>query len=222
MIAESDARFQDTADIGESWSFPGYKDDVYACLKEGNFEQKCFEIVKATPEKNLVDYKLVWRDPIDTWLSPSARVALIGDAAHCHLPTSAQGGSQAMEDGVALAVALDRCQGDVPLGMKVFERIRFNRSHVTHMASISIRDGYHNVDFEGEEIKENPQILNLPRPEWVLEYDITSESEKNFERLAKDVREGRQGTIQELAIPAGGNYDLESRIVDRTKKVAVA
>lgn len=130
-----------------------------------------------------------------------------------------------MEDGVALAVALDRAKGDVALGMKVFERIRFNRSHVTHMASISIRDGYHNVDFEGEEIKKNPQILNLPRPEWVLEYDITAESEKHFAALAKDIQEGRKGTIQELAIPAGGNYDLESRIVDRTKvpsKVAAA
>ncbi|KAB5580378.1 MAK1-like monooxygenase [Coniochaeta sp. 2T2.1] len=204
---------KDTADIGESWSFPGKKEDVLACLAEGGFEQKLVEMVEATPAKNLVDYKLVWRDPLDTWLSPSARIALIGDAAHCHLPTSAQGGSQAMEDGLALAIALDRARGDVPLGLRVFERIRFNRSHVTHMASITTRDGYHNVDWDGDDIKKNPQVLNIPRPEWVIEYDTASEAEKHFDLLAADVRSYRQGTIQELALPAGGDYKVESRKV---------
>ncbi|KAK3322790.1 MAK1-like monooxygenase [Apodospora peruviana] len=206
---------KDTADIGESWSFPGKKEDALACLAEGGFEQKLVEMVKATPERNLVDYKLVWRDPLEkTWLSPSARMCVIGDAAHCHLPTSAQGGSQAMEDGVALAIALDRAQGDVPLGLRVFERIRFNRSHVTHMSSISVRDGYHNVDWDGDLIKKNPQVLNLPRLSWVIEYDIFSEAEKHFDQLAADVRSYRPGTIQELALPAGGTYDvLENRKV---------
>lgn len=195
--------------------------DVFECLKEGGFEQALIEIVKATPENNLVDYKLVWRDPLSTWLSPTARVALIGDAAHCHLPTSAQGGSQAMEDGVALAIALDKAEGDVPLGLRVFERIRFNRSHVTHMASIVIRDGYHNVDWDGEDIKKNPQILNLPRPTWVIEYDIAKESEASFEALAKDVRDGREGTIEELSLPAGGDYLPESRIVCQPNTLTV-
>ncbi|CAI6029523.1 hypothetical protein V2G26_010307 [Clonostachys chloroleuca] len=198
---------KDTEDIGESWSFPGRKQDVMDCLAQGKFEKRLVEVVNATPEKNIVDYKLVWRDPLETWLSPSAHTVLIGDAAHCHLPTSAQGGSQAMEDGVALAVALDRSQGDVALGLRVFERIRFNRSHVTHMASIAVRDGYHNVDWDGDFIRENPHILALPRPEWVIEYDIEKESEKYFERLAADVRNGKQGTIQQLALPAGGDYE---------------
>ncbi|KAH0593834.1 hypothetical protein MHUMG1_08586 [Metarhizium humberi] len=210
---------KDTDDIGESWSYPGKKSDVLACLQESGFEQKLFEVVNETPDEDIVDYKLVWRDPLKTWLSPSSRIAVIGDAAHCHLPTSAQGGSQAMEDGVALAIALDRAKGDVPLGMKVFERIRFNRSHITHMASIWIRDGYHNVDWEGEEIKKNPQILNLPRPSWVIEYDIAAESEKHFDQLSKDVKDGRQGTIEELSLPAGGDYRPESRIVKKADKV---
>ncbi|KPM41898.1 hypothetical protein AK830_g4623 [Neonectria ditissima] len=211
----------DSEDIGESWSFPGKKEDVLACLAEADFDQKLVEIVKATPAENLVDYKLVWRDPLRTWLSPSARITLIGDAAHCHLPTSAQGGSQAMEDGVALAIALKRSKGDVPLALRVFERIRFSRSHVTHMASISIRDGYHNVDWDGEELRKNPEILNLPRPEWVIEYDVESESEKHFEHLAADVRSYRPGAIEELALPAGGDYKPESRKFGKTKMVAV-
>lgn len=194
--------------------------DVLSCLAEGGFEERLVEIVKATPEQNLVDYKLVWRDPLKTWLSPSARIVLIGDAAHCHLPTSAQGGSQAMEDGVALAISLERAKGDVPLALRVFERIRFNRSHVTHMASIAVRDGYHTVDWESEELLQNPQILNLPRPSWVIEYDIASEAEKYFDDLAADVKSCKPGTIEELALPAGGDYGSEDRKVVKTVAAA--
>jgi len=85
------------------------------------------------------------------------------------------------------------------------------------MASISVRDGYHNADFDSDYIKKNPQILNLPRPEWVLEYDITSESEKHFDHLAADVKSYKPGSIEELALPAGGDYTLESRKVGKTK-----
>lgn len=187
-------------------------EDVIECLKEGGFEEKLCEIVKNTPPENLVDYKLVWRDPLQTWLGPSGRTVLIGDAAHCHLPTSAQGGSQAMEDGVALAVSLDRSEGDVPLALKVFERIRFNRSHVTHMASISTRDGYHDVNWDGDFIRKHPYILNIPRPSWVVEHNAEENAENSFDQLATDVRSGREGSIQELALPAGGDYSPESRM----------
>ncbi|KAF2651148.1 salicylate hydroxylase [Lophiostoma macrostomum CBS 122681] len=203
---------KDTEDIGESWSFPGKLSDVLRYLEEGGFERRLIEIAKATPEKHIIDYKLVWRDPIPTWLSASARTAVIGDAAHCHLPTSAQGGSQAMEDGVAVAVSLDRAKGDVPLALRVFERIRFNRSHVTHMSSIEMRDGYHNVDWDGDEILKHPEIVNLPRYKWVIEHDAEENAERHFDHLAQDVKSYRPGTIQELALPAGGSYNVEERL----------
>ncbi|KAI6090267.1 salicylate hydroxylase [Hypoxylon rubiginosum] len=211
---------KDDTNIGDSWSFKGHVDDVLAYLKEGQFEEKLFEVVKHTPPENLIDYKLVWRDAIPTWLSSSARIAVIGDAAHCHLPTSAQGGAQAMEDGITIAVALQRAKGDVPLALRVFERIRFNRSHVTYMASISTRDGYHNVKWDGEEIRKNPQLVNLPRPAWVIEFDAEENAEAHFESLAEDVRSGRQGPIEELALPAGGDYGLDARLTKKPKTVA--
>ena len=86
------------ADIDESWSFPGKAPDVLKCLE--GWDPVAHDIVKATPEDKLVDYKLVYRDPLPTFLSPKARIGLTGDAAHPLLPTSIQGASQAMEDGV--------------------------------------------------------------------------------------------------------------------------
>lgn len=56
-------------------------------------------IVSKTPEEMLVDWKLVYRDPLPTWVSPKARILLLGDSAHPFLPTSAQGATQALEDG---------------------------------------------------------------------------------------------------------------------------
>lgn len=176
-------------------------------------------MVKATPPDVLVDYKLVWRDPIPTWLSRSARSVVIGDAAHCHLPTSAQGGSQALEDGLVLAMCLEKAHGDVSLALKVFERIRYHRSHVTHMSSISMRDTYHNVDWDGDDLKNHPEQMNLPRFRWVIEHDAKANMETHFDRIAHDVRSNRPGTLEELSVPAEGDYSIQMRL-DRQDRIS--
>ncbi len=63
------------------------------------------KILDLTPSP-LIDWKLVYRDPLPTWISPGRRIALVGDAAHPFLPTSMQGASQALEDGATVAVCL--------------------------------------------------------------------------------------------------------------------
>ena len=80
------------------------------------------------------------------------------------------------------------------------------------MSSISNRDGYHNIDWDGDEIKKNPEIVNLPRFKWVIEHDAEANAEKHFAQLAQDVKSYKQGTIDELALPAGGSYDIGERL----------
>ncbi|KAL5329615.1 hypothetical protein ACEPPN_003130 [Leptodophora sp. 'Broadleaf-Isolate-01'] len=213
---------KDEKDIGESWSEPGDKDETLAFLEKGGFEEVLKEIVRQTPTEKLVDFKLVWRDPITTWLSPTARSVVIGDAAHCHLPTSAQGGCQAVEDGITLAICLEKSKGDVPLALRVFERIRFNRSHITHMSSISVRDEYHNADWASSMIDDNPEGLNIPRPAWVVDFDAEKNAEEHYDQLAADVKSNRQGTIEELSLPAGGSFDISERdYYNSSKQIAV-
>jgi salicylate hydroxylase len=70
--------------------------------------------------KECLDWKICYRDPIPSWVSKNNTIALIGDACHPHLPTSAQGASQATESGAVLAVCLKLAgKGQVPLAVSL-------------------------------------------------------------------------------------------------------
>jgi 2-polyprenyl-6-methoxyphenol hydroxylase-like FAD-dependent oxidoreductase len=60
------------------------------------------------------------------------RVALLGDAAHAMAPHLGQGGSQAIEDGLALADCL-RAEPDVPAALRRYEQRR--KGHVRGIAN---------------------------------------------------------------------------------------
>jgi 2-polyprenyl-6-methoxyphenol hydroxylase-like FAD-dependent oxidoreductase len=83
-------------------------------------------IVSVTPKNRLIDWKLLWRDPIRKWVSEGGRVAISGDAAHPFLPSSGNGASQAIEDSVTIATAL-RLAGreNVKLALRAYETLRY-------------------------------------------------------------------------------------------------
>lgn len=206
---------KDDADIAESWSEKATRADVMKYLDKAKFPDIWRDFVNESPESSLIDYKLVWRDPLETWLSPSKKCAVLGDAAHCHLPTSAQGACQAVEDAVTAAICLQKCQGDVSLALQVMERIRFHRSHVIHQASISTRNIYHKFDWTPEFVKQYPNSLVIPLFDWITEYNVFEETEKHFDSVAQDIKDKKPGTISELALPAGGTYDAMEVVEDQ-------
>ncbi len=65
------------------------------------------------------------RDPIPNW--GRGRVTLLGDAAHPVLPHTAQGAALALEDAVALGLALARA-GDPEAALRSYERVRTRRT----------------------------------------------------------------------------------------------
>lgn len=116
---------QDEADVEESWQAHAPLSDAMRVLDQ--WDPVVQKILKATPNP-LIDWKLVYREPLPTWISPKRRIALIGDAAHPFLPTSIQGASQAMEDGATMAVCLARSgKAHVQEGVAAFEGLRYER-----------------------------------------------------------------------------------------------
>lgn len=90
-----------------------------------DFDPEIRAIVRQLPADSLIDYKILWRDPIKPWVSPNGRVAIVGDAAHPHLATSATCGAQGVEDGATIAACLTRTgKDDIPLALRVYEKLR--------------------------------------------------------------------------------------------------
>ena len=121
MAANQLQAFDDSA--VESWSRRGNHKDMLQNVD--SWDPVCRAVVSSVPEDTLIDWKLLWRDPLKKWVSDKGRVVLAGDAAHPHLPTSGTGGTQAIEDGATIAAVLGKLgKEQVPLAFRVFEKLR--------------------------------------------------------------------------------------------------
>ncbi|EJU03227.1 monooxygenase [Dacryopinax primogenitus] len=175
---------KDTADIEESWSFPGKMEDVLKIVED--WDPRCAAILSKAP--SCVDWKLVYRDPLPTWISKKARIAVIGDAAHPFLPTSIQGASQALEDGVTIAVNL-KLSGpeEAPLSIQAFEKIRYQRVRRAQRTGETNRDKWHQAD--DKKAVEDPKSVALNREEWLLGHDAEKHAWEAYPDTAKDIKE---------------------------------
>jgi 2-polyprenyl-6-methoxyphenol hydroxylase-like FAD-dependent oxidoreductase len=91
-----------------------------------NWDPRVSGVIKNTPESQLIDHKLLWRDPLPTWISEKGRVLLVGDSAHTFIPTSIQGAGQAMEDAATAAICLELTGKDkVPLALRTCQKMRY-------------------------------------------------------------------------------------------------
>lgn len=179
----------DEHDIDESWSFPGKLSEVLETIK--GWDPLCTTIVSKTPEEKLVDWKLVYRDPLPTWVSPKGRILLVGDSAHPFLPTSAQGATQALEDGVSIAVCLKRGGKDnIPVAVRAHEKIRYDRVRATQKTGESTRDMWHKTDWA--KVKENPDLIKFPRQEWIFDFDAEKNAEETYDQVVADLLSAKE------------------------------
>ena len=115
---------QDSNESEENWAKP--TSTAKALQAVSGWDPYITELIKATPENTVLDWKLMWRNPQPQWTSPLGRVVQIGDAAHPFLPTSASGGTMAMEDAFSLAACLQAAgKEDVCLAAKVHNHLRY-------------------------------------------------------------------------------------------------
>lgn len=98
-------------------------DVVERCTRE--LDPRVTRIVRATHAEDLRLDRLYRREPIDGWGTGPA--TLLGDAAHPVLPHTAQGAALALEDAVAVALALG-ASGDAVSALRAYEQVRSRRT----------------------------------------------------------------------------------------------
>ncbi|KAI5272526.1 putative MAK1-like monooxygenase [Aureobasidium subglaciale] len=169
---------KDDNDIEESWSLPGKMEDVYKVID--GWDPLCKAIVEKTPSCESVDWKLVYRDPLPRWVSDHGRTCLLGDSAHPFLPTSAQGATQALEDGVTLAYCLKVAgKSQIPAALRAFQDIRYERVKAVQKTGETTRDMWHKADWD--RVKDDPKSVQMPREDWILGHDAEAHASQVFQ-----------------------------------------
>ena len=101
---------------------------------------------------NLVPECFKWQnaeiEKLETWVSKSGKLVLLGDAAHGMVPYIAQGAGMAMEDAIAVTECISRAKSvqDIPKLMKFFEVLRRDRCYTILDSSRKNADIWHLPD----------------------------------------------------------------------------
>ncbi|PVH76698.1 FAD/NAD(P)-binding domain-containing protein [Cadophora sp. DSE1049] len=181
------ATHKDDSDTEESWNLPGKIEDMLAAVE--GWDPVLLEVIKQIPPEVLIDWKLLWRNPVKQWISEGGRLALVGDAAHPHLATSGTGGAQAIEDGATIGALIDiNGKTNIPLALKVYEKLRFERTALTQRMGWETRHRWHQTDWEM--IASNPEFLKLPQPAWLNGADAEQYAYDNFQAAKANLESG--------------------------------
>ena len=112
----------------EDWNQRGDVKDMLAGVE--GWDPELQHIIQHIPADSLIDHKMLWRDPVQKWVSNKGRVCLLGDAAHPHLPTSGTGAAQAFEDAATIGSLMQKSMEqtgsgpDIELVFHAFEKLR--------------------------------------------------------------------------------------------------
>ncbi|KAI9170555.1 FAD binding domain-containing protein [Paramyrothecium foliicola] len=164
----------------------------------------------------LIDHTLKWslvgNNTLDSWISTSSRLLVIGDASHAMVPYMSQGAAMAVEDGAALAVALNSIRGvaEIQSALELFQSERKKRTGMMQEASMvnamiwhfpdgpvqRARDAAMRSEVEGRNIHNSPNQWSDPVTQsWAYGYDA--------ERV---MRQRWKESISELVVKGGKQH----------------
>jgi 2-polyprenyl-6-methoxyphenol hydroxylase-like FAD-dependent oxidoreductase len=133
------------------------------------------ELIDATPPGDVIRTPLFDRPPAAGW--STARTVLIGDAAHPMLPTTGQGGGQALLDAVAVADALRGAdlsdQAELAGRLHRFEEKRFPVTAGVAQAAWHIGRLHHERDPEQVALRDR-RFQALTEAEWLSRMGLGS------------------------------------------------
>jgi salicylate hydroxylase len=157
----------------ESWTASGDLADLHASLADAC---PAMQDLLALMDDALIT-GIYFRDPLESW--GSARVTLLGDAAHPAPPSAGQGAGMALEDAVMLAACLQRAgTGNEPAALREYvyrrkarttrmlesSRVNLRNSQTSDPVQVLARNGY----LRG---LERLSPAGPPMQEWLLGHD---------------------------------------------------
>lgn len=218
---------QDTGSAAESWSTRIDAEDVLRELeKQPGWDEGLLALIKQTPKQAIVDWKLMWRNPNPLWTSVGGLVVQLGDAAHSFLPTSANGATQACEDGISLATCLELAgKNNIPLATRVHNTLRsvlvlqtrhplapkfhncltypsFERVSCAQRTGFKNREMWHQTDFE--HAKRHPEKLAQMTGRWITDHDPEEYTYQNWKKCVNHLVSGAE--FKNTNIPPGYSY----------------
>ncbi|KAJ7057190.1 hypothetical protein C8F01DRAFT_1372472 [Mycena amicta] len=109
---------------------------------------------------SLVSHTLIWplfdRDPLDTWIHPTGKVALLGDACHPMLPYRAQGSAMAIEDAAYLGILFSHVSSRRQIRplLEAYQTQRYPRTTETQLAARANQKIFHLPDGPEQEARD--------------------------------------------------------------------
>lgn len=162
-------------------------------------------LVRTVPRGSLIHWPLLWRNLRSEWVSErTGRVVQIGDAAHSTVPSSAAGGTLALEDAVTLASCLQLAGvGNVALGNKVYNLLCYERASCTQkMAFVNAQTLSHTTDWDF--LRRNPEKARLRYPRWLFRHEPETYVMKKWAEASAHIADGAE--FQNTNIPPGHNF----------------
>jgi salicylate hydroxylase len=155
---------------------------------------------------NCLKWPLMSGTPLSSWIAPSEKVLILGDAAHAMVPYMSQGAAMAVEDGAALAESLSHISSRDQLlqALKIFETERIERSSQMQEASLlngklwhfadgpeqRARDEGMRLEVEGKHFLSSSNQWGDPVTQnWAYGYDAEEAIVKAWRRVNKEAVE---------------------------------
>lgn len=144
----------------------------------------------------------MWRDPQPVSTSPGGLVVQLGDAAHTFLPSSGNGGTQAIEDALSLAACISKAGKDnLPDATKVHSLLRFERVSCLQAFGVLNRDTRDTN--KNKDVGKNDKAF-IHFGAWITEHDPEKYALENYESALKHLKSGTP--FQNTNTPPGMVY----------------
>ncbi|PWY89450.1 FAD/NAD(P)-binding domain-containing protein [Aspergillus sclerotioniger CBS 115572] len=195
---------KDYANATESWSHNSNPEDVLKITATiPDWPEAADRLIQLTPKNRLLHFRVMWRDPQPSWVSPAGRIVQIGDAAHTYVPASGNGATQGIEDAVSLATCL-RMAGktdEIPWALRIHNRLRFVRVSCLQKLGLINQKGYSQALSKGDHTPKGIQYLTA---EWIWGHNPETYAEEHYNKVLDHLQQGTR--FQDTNIPPGHVY----------------